>query len=120
MEATNVAEGWNGVYLLTDQMTEGGSPVYKLKNEEKYLYFDDNKDLQGQGFYKFDVNIQGTVYVAMVETGTVDGFPASDVWFINEGQYRDGTIDVVDCPGIIFFFIFKVVKQKSLRFAKNK
>ena len=100
--AENVQEDWNGQYLLTEETTDSGHPVYKMKNEEKYLYFDNN------GFYKFDSDTNGDLYMAMIQTGTVDGFPASDVWWVKPGggyqQYPDGTISHL-CTGKYFYIL---------------
>ena len=100
LTATNVKEGWNGAYLLTDETTEHDHPVYKMENEQKYLYFNN------QGFYIFDSDLDPTAYAAMVQTGTIDGFPASDVWFVAAGgngydQFAEGKIEY-SCPGNIF------------------
>ena len=112
--AENVQEDWNGQYFLTEETTESGHPIYKMENEEKYLYFDNT------GFYKFDSDTNGELYMAMVQTGSVDGFPASDVWWVKPGggyqQYSDGTIGQT-CTGnyifTSFYFVRVTVNQKA-------
>ena len=67
-----------------------------MNGEERYLYFDN------EGFYKFDEDTDGELYAGMIQTQTVDGFPASNVYFLTqEGgyqQYADGTITIT-CTG---------------------